>query len=752
MRKNIISLLCCFALLISVTGCASNTVGTAKIKFDTKAQSAIPESTFIAENGKYRLEWDSKNMGVVLTDIKTNQKWGSTPTGETEELDELGMPKKKHPQVDSVLVVKYIDFETNNENTVLSYTGAVQNGRVRCATAKDSMLLEFYFDEAGFMIPVEYKLHNDCVEVYVNTKNIQEGQNHIVQISLAPFWCSVKNNSSDTYLFYPSGSGALVDTAEQSQQGISYSQQVFGNDLCIEQNESASIEKNVSLPVFGAKTEQTASVAIIEQGVDSALIDVKAGSTALGYSSVYATFQMRGYTTYKKNILSSAGTNNGETQSIVYSKNMIDTSISVKFYPLLAEEANYSGMAKVYRNYLIENSGMPTESEDTALNLTLIGGAMITKSFFGIPYKTIYPATTLEEAQEIISDISSNVNLPLNVNLKGFGSTGINIGEIGGGFKLNGKLGDTAGIQAIHKFCKENNLNLYLDFDISRYSESSNGFSTFFDSSFSAGGQRANRYLYNLAVRSQQKNTGYFLLSPKYMLQATQKLIDKTDKWSFDGISLETVSYTSYSDFRDKNSSDFYSKSGYSKTVQKAIKEIKGSNKKFLSTQASSYTAVLSDIIYDAPVESSGEYIFTDDVPFYQMVFKGHIPMAVESINLSVNGKDTFLKAIESGCGLNYTLINNWNNSLIDVNGNMFFNSLYKDVKNDLIKNTNEFSDYYNKTSNAHILSHAIIEHGVRKTVFDNGVTAYVNYSDKAVEADGYKIEARNYIVLETPI
>jgi len=752
MLKNIISLLCCLFLLVSLMGCSLNTADSVRTEFDTKAQSSMPESTFIAENESYRLEYDSKNMGVILTDMKTGEKWGSTPDSDEEELDELGMPKKRHPQVESILAVKYINFETNVENTVLSYTGAVQNGRVRCATAKDSMLLEFYFDEAGFMIPVEYKLHEDCVEIYVNTKNIQEGQNHIIQISLAPFWCSVKNNSSDTYLFYPSGSGALVDTSERSQQGISYSQQVFGNDLCIEQNELTSTEKNVSLPVYGAKMGEKATVAIIEEGVDSALIDVKAGSTALGYTSVYATFQMRGHTFYKKNILSSAGTNNGETVSTVYSKDMIDTPISVKFYPLLAENANYSGMANVYRSYLLEHSDMPTESTDTVLNLTLLGGAMITKSFFGIPYKTIYPATTLEEAQEIISDISSNVDLPFNVNLKGFGSTGVNIGEIGGGFKLNGKLGDTAEIQAIYKLCKKNDVNLYIDFDISRYSASSNGFSTFFDSSFSAGGQRTNRYLYNLAVRSQQENTGYFLLSPKHMFEATEKLIKKTADWSFDGISLETVSYTSYSDFRDKGSSEFYSKSGYSKTVQKAIKEIKGNKKKFLSTGASSYAAVLSDVIYDAPIESSGEYIFTNDIPFYQIVFKGHIPMAIESINLSDNADNAILKAVESGCGLNYTLINNWDNSLIDVNSNMFFNSLYKDIKKDLIKSTNELSRYYEKISEAHIVSHTIIENGVRKTVFDNGVEVYVNYNDNAVKVGGHKIEAHNYIALEKPI
>ena len=62
----------------------------------------------------------------------------------------------------------------------LSYTGAVQNGRVRCAKGKDSLLVEFYFDEPGFMIPVQYILKESSVQIRINPKNISENENRVV--------------------------------------------------------------------------------------------------------------------------------------------------------------------------------------------------------------------------------------------------------------------------------------------------------------------------------------------------------------------------------------------------------------------------------------------------------------------------------------------------------------------------------------------------------------------------------------------
>ena len=116
-----------------------------------------------------------------------------------------------------------------------------------------------------------------------------------------------------------------------------------------------------------------------------------------------------------------------------------------------------------------------------------------------------------------------------------------------------------------------------------------------------------------------------------------------------------------------------------------------------MATKANDYAAAISDIITDIPTSSTGSYIFDYDIPFYALVFKGYIPITTESINLSSNSNELLLKAVESGCGLNYTVTQRWDNSLIDANYPYFYNSVYENVKDRIISDYSKLSDYYDK-------------------------------------------------------
>ena len=106
----------------------------------------MPAETLIAENGSYRLELNRTNMGIILTDLSSGEQWGSSPVSSNgEELDEFGMPVKKHPQVESVLLVKCQNVLGTTEDTYLSYIDAVQEGRIRYKTIENGLCIEFYF-------------------------------------------------------------------------------------------------------------------------------------------------------------------------------------------------------------------------------------------------------------------------------------------------------------------------------------------------------------------------------------------------------------------------------------------------------------------------------------------------------------------------------------------------------------------------------------------------------------------------------
>jgi small subunit ribosomal protein S8 len=72
---------------------------------------------------------------------------------------------------------------------------------------------------------------------------------------------------------------------------------------------------------------------------------------------------------------------------------------------------------------------------------------------------------------------------------------------------------------------------------------------------------------------------------------------------------------------------------------------------------------------------------------------------------------------------------------------------VYSSVKDDIFATYDNLSDYYNSINGAKIVSSTVIASGVHCTVFDNGVTAYVNYNSSAVETPAGECAAKNYII-----
>ena len=224
------------------------------------------------------------------------------------------------------------------------------------------------------------------------------------------------------------------------------------------------------------------------------------------------------------------------------------------------------------------------------------------------------------------------------------------------------------------------------------------------------------------------------------------KLAEYANSSAF-GISFDTLSSVAYSDYTNKESAKYYSKNGFASKAITVIQNAKSNDKQFMTSNANLYSAVMSDIITESPVTSDKSQLFLYDVPFYQMVFKGSIPITVSSINLAADKRLALLKAVETGSGLGYTVIDNWDNSVIDANAPYFYNSVFEEIKNDIIGNSKELSEYYNKISGKYISRHTVYESGLRETIFENGVCVYVNYTDKTLETDAGELAPFEYLI-----
>ena len=78
-----------------------------------------------------------------------------------------------------------------------------------------------------------------------------------------------------------------------------------------------------------------------------------------------------------------------------------------------------------------------------------------------------------------------------------------------------------------------------------------------------------------------------------------------------------------------------------------------------------------------------------------------------------------------------------------------FYNSVYSEMKEGMFENSKTLSKYYNKISGQHIIDHIIHENGLRETVFENGVRAYVNYTNSILETPAGQLHPYEYFITE---
>ncbi len=741
--KKFFCIIFALLLILSLSGCGNDAAYTAKA-FDSTVKTGLYSQDVVAENNSLRLLWDKTKKSLILYDIASDKTWGISPQDEeSTAVDELGMPLKRHPQLESSLLVYYIDVNTNVENLAVSYTDSVNNGKVKCTKIENGILIEYYFSKLEIMIPIKYVLREDSLLVSLDAKEIAEGDKYkVTKVSVAPFMSSVKNTESKDYLFYPSGSGAITYAKERNNQGETSSNEVYGTDLSKEIQDKITNEKSVRMPVYGAKVGENAICAIIEDGADSAIAEMKVGAKALGYSSCYATFQIRGTTSNIAEMFTGWPVKNDS-----YGKRMADGEYSVGFYPLTGENADYSGMAKCYKSYISKkySANSKKRADNSGINLIIIGGTLTEKSFLGIPYDSLYAATSIKEAKEIVSELSKDINIS-NVQLYGFGGYGVDLGKVAGNFAVGNKFGTINDLKDFNEFCKDKDINAYFDFDIVKFKNSGKGLNSFFDAAVSASGKMAYQYDFDVATRSKMDTTRYQLTSRSKLKKTADKLLNSIKKWKLDGISLSTLSNRSYSDYRDKTNSKYYVKSGMSADAVEIYKSI---NCKVMSDDANDYAAVMSDVVINTPTYSSKERVFDYDIPFYQMVFGSFTSLSGECVNTSENSRRQILKCVESGIGLTYSVYKNYDNCLIESNTNNFWGSNFNDVKPKMKEEYKKLSDYYKTVSDFEIKHNGILENGLRETVFADGTVVYVNYSAKSLESPIGIVKAMDYVYKE---
>ncbi len=695
----------------------------------------IIESQVLASNSNYELQWDSDAKAVVY------KNKGEEEVHWSDILYDAYLDGTIGSNGSSPISITVFDTKTLDWTVLSSDSQMGTNGNIVCRQIDGGIRVTYFFETYKIAVPVDYVLKDDHLSVSVDTSKIlEDGVDYqLVSISLGQNICSIKNTEEDAHVFVPAGNGALMKAEETAKGTLSYSAAVYGGDAATRNPMSYKDEQEARLPVFGVYGGGKGVLAIIDQGEGSAVISAEAANNRTGYSNVYAEMYVRGYDTFMYEYF---GQNVWRTTKRV-NEDISGQVLSVSYYPLVGDDADYNGMAKKYQSYLIEKGELKKSDTNTSpYSVTFLGGTNTTQSFFGIPYQRIDSLTTFSQAKTILEQLKKDNGILPEVRLLGYSDNGLRAGSIAGGSSYPSVFGSKKELKALVELCKDT--NLFMDFDIVNYTKSGNGFSLNFDVAKTAIMYKAENFPTS-PTRVNDKENAYYILGRDSLIKAGAKALKKAEKYSAKSVSLSSLGSTAYSDYNDNK---YINRNGIEEDAKAIIDSAKKAGYVTAVADANSYAACAADILFDTTATSGDYDAFECDVPFYQMVFHSYKPMYSEGVNTSTNFEEEVAKTVAYGMGLGYYITDGYVDKSDDLDEYKLFATIYEDnapkINETLVKDG--FIDIYNSVADAALVEYEL-DGAIAKSVFSNGVKIYTNLSSKAAKSPVGKLQPYEYKV-----
>ncbi len=599
----------------------------------------------------------------------------------------------------------------------------------------------------SFVIPLEYRLNNDAVEVSIPMCAVQEnGGGSIFRIQLLRY-LGAAGTDENGYMMVPNGSGSLINFNNGKTTSENYSEYVYGIDKLAAEYTVRENTEDVKLPVYGLFRDESSIFATIEDGAAFANISAGVSGKIHNYNYVYSSFVLRG-----NDKLSMFGTTGNEADIPVVEKNFYDANLTVKYTMLTQDYAGYAGAANYYRERLVNEGVLKAKDktvDDIKFYYDVLGGVMMNKFFLGTRYEGMYAMTTFDQAADISSDLADAGITNQVMNFQGWMNRGY-YHDVVDKIQIPVALGGKSDLKKLNETVANNGGTLYADVAFQKVTEISKRYSEGNETSrYYGGGYIANFGLVNPATLRQTSGLGweeniYYLISPKFLVRYIDQFTSKIGKYDVDGISLRDLGNVLHS---DKKRTNIINREEALDVVSASLAQIAAVGKRIMVNDGNNYAFAYADDIINAPLSDNDYYIVDETVPFYEMLIHGYIDYCGAVINLSdtYNDRDIVLELIEAGASPHFMFTHQSSSAIKDTGLNRFYSTNYDNWKKDAVGIYNEVNDVLKHVSGAHITNHTILENDTRVITYDNGVAIYINKSASDQTIDGVEVPAKSY-------
>ncbi len=675
-----------------------------------------PEFELVAENSILKLYVNKENSQLIIQNLQNTEIWRSNPA--IEEGLKIGKLWKTH--LESPLILYY----TGEEMERVKQTNPVmENAVMNFRNIERGLKVNYQFVRLKIGFSVKFEIEKDYLKINIPEEDLREdGKFRIVSLGIFPFLGAASEDDRG-YVFVPDGPGA-IGYFKHPKQRENLLASVYGPDLDMF-SFGLPEEENFRMPVFGLVKNESAFLAIITEGNFNTNINYSPGGYIIDLDRISAEF------IFRNKVL--VPIRKGYWISKVANK-LLKGEREIRYIFLEGKKANYVGMAKRYREYLLQEKGLQMLECDERPPLDLRVFCAAREK--GIIVDHFIKVTSFDEIKQILEALNEKGVERIDLTLIGWQKGGYE-SFYPNRLPVEAKLGGERGLKDLAQYAKNRGIYLYLEDDYVSAFSSAKGFYPPRD---------AVRGL-NKLVMVDNREGKRFLLNPYLAYQKfAQRDIPKIREYGVNGLGFSQIGNVVLSDHNRKHPLQREESASYYLQILNLAKD---NFQKVLIQGGNMYALRYVDKIISVPLEGSNYSVLDEDIPFYQIVLHGIIPYTGPVANLRYSPRIQFLKQVEYGALPLFELTYEKSVLLRKTNYNRLFSSYYMDWIDEVVKEYHEINENMGYLQSQFIQDHQKLTHGVYQTTYEDGTKVIVNYNEEEYTNKDIRVKGLNYLVIE---
>lgn len=633
-------------------------------------------------------------------------------------------------KVESLYTIADASYQTNGSQDLanidwtkpyLLETNSYQRNRVQVTTSNvnaSSFTTTINVTNYGFEFDINIILQSNGFSVQFDPTTVQEtnDQYRLLGLQFFPYFGSAREDVYPGYVVIPDGVGALVRTNQRFDK--TYQSDYFGSDLGYLRTSIADL----SLPIYGMihQVDRIGFYHEIVEGAEHATLLANFWGRNTRYHRITNRYNVR---RIFRNIINRAG--DGQD---VLPEEMVMQPYEGTYQLLKNDQASYVGIAQSYQaNLEARQSIRSLEPTQTPMQVAMLIHEQ-EPTFFGTSRLTM---TSMDDVQTIRDRLMEDGIEEQVLVLKGWSDDGLAYRQP---YYFN--LPDRQGLIDVMEDVNADGQHVYLEQDYLVSSELSSRVQ--FNRDVARNYSKL-KMSYRLNRLDNQPINEYYL----YPSIAEQKLandLDAIQDLGATGFAFPSLGNTLYSYYDD----DRFNRTETLNTVTSMAASLSAN----AMQRPSAYMFPHLNHYLDMPITNSQLDLFTDLVPLVPYVLKGYIPTFTPYLNFNALGKERLLQMIDFAVNPSYLLTEKPSSELRYTYSNKYFTTAYEDFQDDIRDVYAYIASALDHILGAKVLNRSIIQTGVSRVEYDNGVTLYINYRSTPVTVDEITISALDYEVV----